>query len=434
MTLSQSIPGRRALLSFAALFLLAAAVAWLRCLNAYTWPILHAEDGPNMLAFYYNERCLDGVLRVYSGYVSLLPNLVGYLAGALPLRLASQAMSAYTLVLAATAHALFAHHHFRALIAEDRARNCICIVLILVPAGNYAIYSSTTYSIWHLLWILILLVAAPAPRRPLARLVGFVVGALAAWSHPLSIVCVPIGITRLFVKAPISERVYHGGIVAAILSYVAMGIELDFAGGARPRMPDLAASMELLLQRVPFEAFAGNHLRLLLLSQGMGWVVTVLGALLIMALFALILTSPRPNWSRQAVAVSYLVIALTMLAIGARGEALLSGPWEHRYFYLQQLLVLSLATVAAYTWCAASRAPRRSAAVAGVTALVVIGVLQAQNGMYFDTDRKAGRSMLDSLSLAEERLSQSTRPVVLPRKGGWDIRLNPQARAANCGE
>ena len=376
-----------------------------------------------MLAFYFNDRCLEGVLRVYSGYVSLLPNLVGYLAGALPLRLASQAMSAHTLVLAAAAHTLFAHHHFRPLIAEDRIRICICIVLILAPAGNFAIYSSTTYSIWHLLWILILLAAAPAPRQLLLRLLGFVIGALAAWSHPLSIVCLPLGIARLMAKAPTGERAYHGGIVVAILSYVAMGIEFGRAGEARPGIPDLSASMELLLQRVPFEALAGNHMRLILLTHGLGWVATALGGLLTMGLFALILKMPPSCWSRLAFGVSYLVMALTILSIMARGEALLSGPWEQRYFCVQQLLFLSLVTVVAYTRC-----------VAAVAVLLVTAVLQAQNGIYFHTNRQAGRSMLASLSLAEERLSQSDRPVVLPRKGGWDIRLIPQARASNCGQ
>ena len=42
------------------------------------WPPLHAEDGTQMLAYYYCPRDPGSILRFYNGYVSLVPNAIGY--------------------------------------------------------------------------------------------------------------------------------------------------------------------------------------------------------------------------------------------------------------------------------------------------------------------------------------------------------------------
>src|SRR5215510_4480799 len=42
-------------------------------------PSLAFEDGRDIFAFYYNQRDPASVLRFYVGYISLVPNLIGYL-------------------------------------------------------------------------------------------------------------------------------------------------------------------------------------------------------------------------------------------------------------------------------------------------------------------------------------------------------------------
>ena len=61
-----------------------AAVHFFREPASYLLPPLSYEDGRDFFAFFYNHREPAAILRFYAGYVSLIPNLVGYLVLALP--------------------------------------------------------------------------------------------------------------------------------------------------------------------------------------------------------------------------------------------------------------------------------------------------------------------------------------------------------------
>lgn len=324
------------------LFGLAAAFWYWHGQWAFVLPTMGCEDGQLMFAYYVNQPSPWGIFRFYYGYISLLPNLVGYLSAQVPPTWSPFVLAYFALAVKAAAHTLFALRRFRGVLPSDNLRWWVCLLLALLPLGNVQHIDNTTYSIWNLLWILLLLAYAPLGQSRLGQVGQWGLMALCIWSHPLAVVVGPILLYNLITRP--ADRWFNGGLLLLLALYLGLGVELGFT--ERPR--SLTASVLLtplyLLNRVLFEALFGYHLRLILYKAGQLWLIY--GPALLVGAGAVWWYSRRwrsLSWPSQLQLglLVYAIGALTWLTVYTRAAdaTIYMGEWSHRYFYIQQYLI-----------------------------------------------------------------------------------------------
>ena len=374
-------------LAFVLLFAAAAAVTWLRAPDLYRLPIAAYEDGRDVFGFFYNHREPGSILRFYNGYVSLLPNLAGWLAVRLPTPRVPLALALFPLCTAALAFSWPALPSQRTLIERDGLRWAACLVLALAPVGNYLFVSNTSYSVWTLLFLLVLMSLGepPGSARGLA-LQGLAMAALIL-SHPLSIALLPVYLWRLWRRwgAGMPTRLFHGALAAVAVLYQLAGVE---HGGER-RLEALEVgrvTVTLVLERVVFNTLASDRLSRILHGRGEADRVLAAAALALAAVAALAIIFrrrfERRHLTRLAI-LGYLIVALTALYVVGREGTLqiLTGNPAYRYFWVQRLcFIVALFVVADAVSGGGGRRPAR-AALAGLAALAVAAQLAWLNQM-----------------------------------------------------
>ena len=60
-------------------------------------------------------------------------------------------MAMYALFIGAVAHTVFYLKRFRRIVPNDHLCAFICLFIVIMLLGNQALFSSTAYSLWHLL-------------------------------------------------------------------------------------------------------------------------------------------------------------------------------------------------------------------------------------------------------------------------------------------
>ena len=421
------------------LFCLVALVLFARSYTAFVYPVLLYEDGTIMYGYYAGNPDPARLLSPYAGYVSLLPNFICYAASNLSPAYAPYLFSACTLLIAAAAMTLFSLRRFRVVLASDAARMTVCLLLAVWPIGNFPLVSSATYSLWYMLLALLLLAAAPLPRSRGAVAVQFVLMVLAAWSHPLSVVVVPLCAYLLLVRRTWTDRLVNAGLIAAVLLYVAFGVT---RGGGTGFGPDTVANTGVYLaHRVLFEAVFGNRMRLILRARGYGWVIVALAVGIAAGIGLLVWLArtrlTRYHW-RQLIGVTALVLALTFLSVAARKMTATSHlvSWNHRYFYLQQYAVLLVTAVAVAhlvqvpRW---SNWARRLAVPGGVALLAYAVAGTLHNRQFYLTSREESRKVTAFTKQVAEQLrrpvpARTAPELALDRGGRWDIRVDLTGR------
>ncbi len=416
------------------LFLSIAAILILRCFNAVFFPILHCEDGTEMLAYYANHPALSGILRFYAGYISLLPNLIGFLSTSLlPLHLAPYVMVAFSLALATAALGLFSLRRYRFIMPDDTSRAIVCLILALIPLGNHAILTNLTYSIWNLFVISLLLVAAPAPKTNLARAAQYGFLGLAIFSQPLSLLLIPICFVLLVVRPSPADRIANAGILAWCVLYALVGIRP--AGNLVP--PDLpavfSATFKNFFHRAVFEPVFGDSLRGLLYRTHHTRIVDVLAICVLVLIGAAMVRTRLPGVNHKlAVAgvAAFVMISATFVCVVGRSmapEIERSPPWVHRYFYVQQLSFVFLAALCVVGFAKGKRPGKVAKAALVVLVSCYVGYLTLADGEHFATSRAQGLETLGFLRRADELLARGRseepyrRRMVLDRGGRWNI-------------
>ncbi|MFC1762666.1 hypothetical protein ACFL6U_11370 [Planctomycetota bacterium] len=179
------------------------------------YPPLRWEDGTHMLAFYFNSTNPADIFRFYAGYISLIPNAIGYLATRFPVIYAPYVMAWSSLVIAAYGFYLISSSRFEWVISSLRLRIVIAILLSLLPLGGLNYVLNLTYSQWNILFIVTLLLASPLPNGFRARLWEVLLVSLCIFSHPLTIGLLPLCIIRFFVT---KDKV--GRIIALVYAFL----------------------------------------------------------------------------------------------------------------------------------------------------------------------------------------------------------------------
>jgi hypothetical protein len=225
-----------------------AVIFAVRCASAYTHPILWGDDWNLFVRFIHSPR-LDAVFQPYAGYVSVVPGAIGWFAsnfasGTRPFILAFAAAG-----IGIASLSWFSSSRFDHLVPDVRQRSLICVLLALVPASNAALLSTTMFSSWHLLFILILATIAQAPTRMRRMLGELAILSLCVCSHPLSIVLVPIFCWRAAIaRTPIARGLFIG-LTAITCLYFVFGVE---SSGVQVRSwgRSAFAAFEMLTHRV----------------------------------------------------------------------------------------------------------------------------------------------------------------------------------------
>ncbi|MCG8456828.1 MAG: hypothetical protein MI919_11155, partial [Holophagales bacterium] len=281
-----------------------ASILVFRSFNAVMYPILHCEDGTEMLAYYLNRPHPLGVFRDYAGYVSLMPNLMGYAAARLlPPHVAPYAMVGFSLAMATAALSLFVSRSFRFVVPKDRSRALICLIVASVPLGNHALITNLTYSLWHIFLIALLSILAPMPATSRGRLAQAGYLCLAICSHPLSIVFVPICLVLSIARRSRGERLRNLGILVVVLLYAWLGIRSTETAGSGEELAAVGISAEYVAHRVVFESVFGNRMRMILQGSHQTWIILRLALCAVAILMSLVLLEARSPGVRHRLAL-----------------------------------------------------------------------------------------------------------------------------------
>jgi len=191
-------------------------------------PPLHAEDGTEMLAYYYCDRDPGRVLRHYNGYVSLVPNAIGYASGGVAIAFAPTLLAVVPFLLAVGCYSL--PHGLRLFgnVSPAGTGSAASLLIAALPLGSATLLANTTYSQWNGLLALALLAIAPASRSPIAVSARFLVSATLMWSHPLSVLVLP-----LFAFAAVRDAREQRRAAVASGALVAVGIAYQLTAVAR---------------------------------------------------------------------------------------------------------------------------------------------------------------------------------------------------------
>jgi hypothetical protein len=334
---------------FFVLLLAGATLTYFRDPNLYRLPIAAYEDGRDMFGYFYNHPEPSSVWRFYNGYVSLVPNAAGYLAARMPTPRIPLALALFPLAVAAVGFASLARPEFRRLVESDRLRWVACLALALAPLGNHLFVSSTTYSVWNLLFLLVLLTLLEPPTGRWEALLRWAVMAALIWSNPVSVALLPVFLLQgwLHRSRGRRSRLYYGGLAAAAVLYQLVGVEHSSEAMAFTPLAIARVTGVLVLERVFFNTVASDQLsRTLRRSGADAWIYVV--ALLVVALLvvAVIALRRRLDGGRllNISILSYLIVALTALYVIGRSATLdiLTGNPGYRYFWVQRLCLIVL--------------------------------------------------------------------------------------------
>jgi hypothetical protein len=403
-------------------------------------PPLHAEDGTQMLAYYYCPRGPAGILRFYNGYVSLVPNAIGWLALRAPIEWAPTLLALAPFVL--TGICLLLPYLLR-LGAEATGVGTVAaasLLLAALPLGNAPLVANTTYSFWNGLLALTFLALAPPARHPASQVGTAVAAVLLAASHPLSIVVLPLYLVRVVLDrrerrvAAIWAAVLIGGVVYQLLAVQHAEARM------RPPLVLLHLGFRYLVERVGFEGVLGSEARLALYAAGWGWLVTLAGSLVTLAAAWLCWRRFReePRARGLILGLVYLVPALTFGVVAARNirSGLLWDRFGEHYFYVPKALFwVALVTCAAPLVGKLARGRRVGMVVALV--VYVLGFSWAERARYAVDPEEGRRIAALVVEVArQERAAGGRRGIdaVLDRASGGAIHLRAPAANQPCEE
>ncbi len=304
-----------------------------------------------MLAWYLNNPGVEGFFRALmeyeptGKYTLIIPNIIWFLSSFFPVTMYPIFVEVSGLLIAGMAGMVFALNRFRFIVSDDTHRRWICLLVVLMPIGNWAINTSVAFSIVNLLWLLILLTYAPVGASKVSQCFQLAVVALMAMSHPLSFLVVPICCYNIWIRP--KERVYNMVILLVIGLYLISGISyreiiLD-SGNIWKNLSNLPS---FVLHRVIYEAILGNYSRVMRYDYGLEWIISFSAMGIIIALFLGVcvlkgLGRLEKDEILTLIGCLCFICFLTFLNMALRPVEV-NNPMEQRYFYNQQRILLIL--------------------------------------------------------------------------------------------
>ncbi len=389
-----------------------------------------------MVAYFLNNPHPSEMFRFYEGYISLIPNAIGFLATSMfPLYVVPYVMVAASLAFAVASLSMFSLRRFRFVMPDDRSRILVCLILVLFPLGNHAIITNLTFSIWNIFFISLLFMLSPLPRSNWAKAAQFCFLALAVFSHPFSVLFIPICIVLIFLRPSLSARMVNIGVVVLAVLYFFLGIKTTVVN-PRVDITTILHTFECIVHRIVFEPVFGNNLRMILHDASQPSIINSFALFIVVGLVAVISSNTRiPSLKNKLPMFGFLLFvmfSLTFVSVVGRSvkyENFLSFPWGQRYFYIQQLLFVFI--IVAYIVGLVSWKRLATGAKTGLLIFLFsyIYYLNIQHAPFFTTSREAGIATIQFLQEADRQLRDSNgrgehpRQMILHRGGKWDIKI-----------
>lgn len=320
----------------------------IRSRHAVILPVIGFEDGRDMLAFYFHNGNPSAILRFYNGYISLLPNALGWAATRFPLPVAPYIFTLAALMLATTGFYLLTRNGHAWLISSPRDRIITGIMLALLPLGKSYMINNLTYSQWSMLFLLIILLTrAPIPTS-LKSLTGYtLVVILLIFSHPLSILAIPLCLIQFALNKQWPQRFCLAVCLFAIIGYQLTGVQ--HTSSVVISIDSLMWALKVFLARVIFESVFGTHVTTLLINGGSFRYVCGMGVCILGLVFGMVLASARPHrnaliaWA--AIMSALAIVWISTLTRYTEPEARmihLAEPYLQRYIYVPKLIFASI--------------------------------------------------------------------------------------------
>jgi hypothetical protein len=314
------------------------------------------------------------LLRFKQGYIPLVANLVGFISVRFPTRMTPYALTWAPLFITLTTYSVFFHKRYAEYVTSDRLRFFICVLFALAPLGQFHLIELTDYSIWNTFLLLIFLSIL---RFPSERKVPFLlVYCVLIWSHPLTIVTLPVSI--FFLVRDKQNRVFYAVIVLNLLLHQVFGVEGSRGLSAR-NLADWVQVLRSILEylaEVSYLSIFGRK-ALDLVGQDTWFLPYIWGV----AFFVVTLLLCRFNQSfrKLCFVLGYYIISIVLLTFVARGKYVSDNVHRSpRYFYIPSLfmlLIMVAALVHILTWVL-SKAKRRFARLPLISAEgIAIGLL-----------------------------------------------------------
>ena len=194
----------------AAAVLLVAAAQPLRQRGVHAWNTVWAEDGA---VFFQGTRSLGSIFHTYSGYLELVPRLLGWIVNRVPIDQASRAMTVAAAI--ATALCGLAVYAFSgSLVRSQWLRVLLGVSVAVLPAALYENLNSITNVIWPLLfanfWALL---ATPSIRR--RAVLAATVCVFSALSSVLALFYLPVAALLAWKRRDRESRIVFAAFFAA---------------------------------------------------------------------------------------------------------------------------------------------------------------------------------------------------------------------------
>ncbi len=390
----------------------------IRSSNAFIYPSLPFEDGPDQYVYHLMSPSPTSAFRLYAGYASVFQNFCCYLISRLPPPVVPYAMSLYSLLLTSIAYSAFSLKRFRFLVPDDATRAAICVILALMPFEDVTHVSCATYSLWHVLLLLILFTLAPAPTsKPSLAIQASLVG-LAVWSHPLSIACVPLSLLLLVLRKSWHDRLLNVWTIAVFVSYYFFGIEQTSSG---PRSIWLYAvrAVDYTAHRIIFESVFSDALRYELMYKQYFGVLWAGSALVLIALLGLILAQrerrERTRFLLALIGILAFAYGLTTLSLMARsisGDEWM-GLYAHRYFMISKVLFFGYVLALVFSTLHKRIASRELDRFIMTLLLGYVLSLNASDRFLYQASQEEGRRVRQFLSVFKTQLDHKSRNEAL---------------------
>ena len=334
----------RLVLSPIAIFIVIFGVLAARSWHALLLPELAVEDGRDMLAFYFNSPNPSSALRFYNGYAFIIPDAIAWLVTRGPITFAPYLFTFASLGFAAIGMFMVSRPQFEWLIPNAIDRALIALLLAVLPLGRGLLIQNLAYSLWSLLFLLIVLLAYPLPKSNLALLLRSIAIILCILSHPLAIVVVPICVIHVVLAKGWPQKLCAGSFILAAFLYQVFGV--NHTSRLAITLGSFVLASKLFLTRVLFEMVSGAKTRTALLSavpEG----GHLLGFVVLWIFVFLTVTGSSASRVKWATAMAVLLMfGVVFASVAARISSdfitEISNPHLQRYFYVPKLVIAVL--------------------------------------------------------------------------------------------
>lgn len=423
------------------IFLAIISILAIRSRHPLLLPTMAFEDGRDMLAYFFNDHSIRGIMRLPNGYVMFLPNLIAWLSvGLLPLPAVPYAFGFASLAISSSAFYLLTRPGHAWLIPNSNARTILALTLAILPLGKDFLVTNLTYSQWIILFILLLLVTRrPLPDSIIGLSLWVLCVAACAMTNPLSILILPFVLVPLGSGDGRRQKRSMAIVACVLILYQIFGVN-HHAVSVNLSMGSVAYAVEVFLARVAFETFFGTRATNLLITNGQTAYVCAIGIAVLMTIACMTFSEKRRARAllitSTALWFSFSIVLLSVLTrynTPATKAIYLKELALQRYFYVGKIITVVI--------CAWQLIPRIQSTLAnsrwprlrlGMTALIfssyVFAVTQS-NVFLYDTSKEEGLMVKAFLASAYSDLARCKEgapyePVHILRRQWTDVVLD----------